>query len=182
VLTITSAGGAATGTYTLVTAPGGIIGSAPATLNLPVDWVATVSISGNSLLLDVTEVTQVPSSAYEQWLVEFYGTNNVDDAQITSNGINTIREAYIIGLNPTNAANQFVLTGDEASVGTGTMVLSWTSNPGRVYNLYWSSNMLGGADSFQLLHSNIPWNANSFTNTEHNGLDQGFYRIEVQLE
>jgi len=42
--------------------------------------------------------------------------------------------------------------------------------------------MLGGADSFQLLHSNLPWNANSFTNTEHSGLNQGFYRIDVQLE
>ena len=53
-LTITSTGGAGPGTYTLLTAPGGINGNAPATLNLPSGWAATVSVSGNSLLLNVT--------------------------------------------------------------------------------------------------------------------------------
>ena len=42
-LTITSSGGASTGLYTLLTAPGGITGSAPATLILPGSWAATVS-------------------------------------------------------------------------------------------------------------------------------------------
>jgi len=53
-LTITSSGGASPGTYTLVSAPGGITGNAPAALNLPADWAATVSKIGNNLVLDVT--------------------------------------------------------------------------------------------------------------------------------
>ncbi len=53
-LTINSASGAEPGTYTLLTAPGGITGSAPATLNLPAGWLASVSISGNDLQLIVT--------------------------------------------------------------------------------------------------------------------------------
>ena len=53
-LTITSSGGAAPGIYTLITGGNNITGSAPATLNLPANWAATVSISGNSLLLNVT--------------------------------------------------------------------------------------------------------------------------------
>jgi len=53
-LTITSSGGATIGTYTLVTGGNTIIGSAPATVNLPTDWTGSVSISGNSLLLEVT--------------------------------------------------------------------------------------------------------------------------------
>lgn len=57
VLTITSTGGAAPGIYTLLTGPGGITGSAPATLVLPSGWTATVSILGNNLLLDVTSIT-----------------------------------------------------------------------------------------------------------------------------
>ena len=52
-LTITSVGGASPGLYTLITGGNNITGVAPATLNLPVGWVATVSISGNSLLLNV---------------------------------------------------------------------------------------------------------------------------------
>ena len=42
------------GTYTLITGGNNITGVAPATLNLPSNWVATVSISGNSLLLNLT--------------------------------------------------------------------------------------------------------------------------------
>ena len=53
-LTITTSGGATPGIYTLVTGGNNITGVAPATLNLPVGWAATVSISGNNLLLNVT--------------------------------------------------------------------------------------------------------------------------------
>ena len=53
-LTITSSGGASPKIYTLVTGGNSIGGAAPATLNLPVGWAATVSISGNSLLLIIT--------------------------------------------------------------------------------------------------------------------------------
>jgi uncharacterized repeat protein (TIGR02543 family) len=56
VLTITSSGGAEPGTYTLVTAPGGITGNAPATLNLPGGWFGTTTIVGNDLVLIVTSV------------------------------------------------------------------------------------------------------------------------------
>lgn len=53
-LTITTSGGAVPGNYTLVTAPGGITGNEPATLNLPEGWLATVSKVGNDLVLNVT--------------------------------------------------------------------------------------------------------------------------------
>jgi len=52
-LTITSSSGAAPGIYTLVTGGNNITGVAPATVNLPAGWTANVSISGNSLILDV---------------------------------------------------------------------------------------------------------------------------------
>jgi autotransporter-associated beta strand protein len=64
VLTITSASGASPGNYILLTAPAGISGVDPATLNLPANWAATVSISGNNLLLKVTSTGQ---SAYQAW-------------------------------------------------------------------------------------------------------------------
>jgi len=53
-LTITSSGGAEPGTYVLVTGGSVITGAAPAIVNLPEDWIATTSISGNSLLLNLT--------------------------------------------------------------------------------------------------------------------------------
>ena len=55
VLTITSAGGATTGLYTLATAAGGIFGSAPTTVNLPVGWTADApQIVGNDLKINIT--------------------------------------------------------------------------------------------------------------------------------
>jgi uncharacterized repeat protein (TIGR02543 family) len=178
VLSITSSGGAAPGSYTLFTAPGGITGSAPTTLILPAGWAATASISGNSLLLKVTSVGW--TTAYAQWIVGFYATNSVNDTQLSSNGVNTIREAYIIGLNPTNATGRFEISVSGAPAGS--MALNWNSTSGRLYNVYWSTNLLGGAASFQLLRSNILWSANVFTNTEHISEKCGFYRIDVQLE
>lgn len=56
VLTITSEGGASEGKYELITAPGGISGAAPATLNLPDGWQATVAIEGNALVLDLASI------------------------------------------------------------------------------------------------------------------------------
>jgi autotransporter-associated beta strand protein len=56
VLTITSQGGASVGKYRLLTAPGGIVGTAPDTLSLPEGWAGSVSIAGNELVLDLTSV------------------------------------------------------------------------------------------------------------------------------
>ncbi len=55
-LTITSPGGTERGSYTLLTGGNNLTGVAPAIVNLPAGWVATVSMSGNSLLLNVTAV------------------------------------------------------------------------------------------------------------------------------
>jgi uncharacterized repeat protein (TIGR02543 family) len=56
VLTITSASGATPGTYVLITGGNNISGVAPATVNLPANWSATVSISTNSLLLVLNSI------------------------------------------------------------------------------------------------------------------------------
>ena len=64
------ASGATPGSYTLVTAPGGITGAAPATLNLPAGWAGTVSKSGNDLVLNVTSTG---GSTYASWIRAFPG-------------------------------------------------------------------------------------------------------------
>ena len=58
----------APGVYTLVTTTGGITGDAPATVNLPANWSATASISGDtkSLLLDITSTGTTAFGAWAQ--------------------------------------------------------------------------------------------------------------------
>jgi fibronectin-binding autotransporter adhesin len=76
-LTITSGGGATTGLYTLVTAPGGI-GTLPAfNVILPANWTASPpAVSGNDLVINITSV----GSAYGAWkTANAPGSNPQDD-------------------------------------------------------------------------------------------------------
>lgn len=114
---------------------------------------------------------------YELWL-SGYGFTSDDSGYLSSNGVNTILEAYIAGLDPTDPASVFAVTNIGNQSGA---VITWGGVSGRLYNVYWSSNLLDGAGGFHLLYSNIPWNANSITDTVHSAEDAGFYRIDVQL-
>lgn len=106
VLTITSPGGATPGTYTLATAPGGISGVAPAILNLPVDWVATVEIdgTGNDLLLIVTETGTPSSSPFDTWADGTFANGTLTDKTPTgdddSDGLSNLLE-FAFGTDPT---------------------------------------------------------------------------------
>ncbi|OYV04283.1 MAG: hypothetical protein CFE26_17730, partial [Verrucomicrobiales bacterium VVV1] len=82
VLTINGTSGASPGTYTLLTAPGGITGDVPATVNLPADWVATVSIVGNDLVLDVTSVDSTTPTLVG--IVDDRGGNTIDGNTIVN--------------------------------------------------------------------------------------------------
>lgn len=107
-LTITSSSGASPGTYILITGGNNITGSAPATVNLPAGWGATVSISGNSLLLNVTS-TGGPGS------VDHFTISSIASPQTVGNPINGI---MITAQDATNAtASDF--TGTVAFGGTG---------------------------------------------------------------
>lgn len=57
VLAITSTNGATVGKYPLLTAPGGILGTPPTTLHLPEGWQGSASIEGNTLILDLTAIS-----------------------------------------------------------------------------------------------------------------------------
>lgn len=100
-----TSGTPAIGVYTLVTAAGGISGAAPATLNLPVDWAATVSISGDgkSLLLDVTSIGA--ASDYDTWAGGYLPDNVSDPAADFDGDVLSNFQEYAFGLNPTSGAS-----------------------------------------------------------------------------
>jgi len=59
-------------------------------------------------------------------------------------------------------------------------ILQWQPwSSGRVYTVQWSTNLL---ENFQPLETNIPWMANSFTDSVHNPGSLNFYKIDVQLD
>ncbi len=103
------------------------------------------------------------------WETQYYGgATNAVATNICANGLNTVLEAYIAGLNPTNSTSIFELSNLRN-------VLGWDAVSGRVYAVFWTSNLLSG---FQCLETNV---TGSFTDTVHEADQKGFYKIKVEL-
>ena len=112
----------------------------------------------------------------DEWEVRYFGNiNRAVATAICSNGFNTIREAYIAGLDPNDAAAFFEMDGNRTAEKS---VLWWNATSGRVYSVYFSTNLMSG---FQPLETNIPWTAGAFTDSVHNAQRQLFYKVDVQL-
>ncbi len=112
----------------------------------------------------------------DEWENNWFGHLDVNPGDSASNGVNTVFEAYIAGLDPASPTNRFLLS---SVFSPSSSVLSWNSLSGRVYTVYWTSNLL---DSFQTLETNVSWTPAIFTDTTHAAEDKGFYKIEVELE
>lgn len=103
-------------------------------------------------------------------LFYFGGSTNANPSAMASNGVNTILEAYVAGLNPTNSESFF-------DVGfTNGFVIQWNAVSGRVYSIFGTTNLPAG---FQPLETNILWPQSSWTDTVNRS--KGFYKIDVQL-
>lgn len=108
----------------------------------------------------------------DDWELQYFGgITNVVPSAMAANGINTIYETYVARLNPTNPDSRFTVSNDWNS-------LHWNAVSGRVYSVYWTTNLLNG---FQPLETNILWPQNSWTGQVENSQDAGFYRVQVRL-
>ena len=109
----------------------------------------------------------------DYWESQHYGSpTSAVPIDAASNGVDTVYSAYIAGIDPMNPTNYFELSNLRN-------VLQWVGVSGRVYNIYWTSNLL---ENFQTLETNVLWTSAIFTDTLHSAQEKGFYKIEVQLE
>jgi hypothetical protein len=111
----------------------------------------------------------------DDWERTHGGNQNPD--RTCSNGVNSILQAYIAGLDPNDPTNQFSTSVLRSP--TSENVLRWNATSGRVYAVYYSTNLISG---FQPLETNIPWSAGCFTDAVHNASGQLFYKLDVRLE
>jgi 3-phytase len=103
----------------------------------------------------------------------FGGTTAADPSAISSNGVNTLQECYIADINPVDP-DAFFLISDLRPL---TSVLSWNASSGRVYSVYWTSNLVSG---FPVLPFASNLTSGVYTDLLHTA-EEGFYRIEVQV-
>ena len=101
-LAITAGESVSVGTYTLITAAGGIVGALPA-LSLPAGWSAILQTSGNDLQLVVVSTGLTP---LQNWRQSHFGTaansgNAADSADADGDGLPNLVE-YALGSSPTN--------------------------------------------------------------------------------
>jgi len=106
------------------------------------------------------------------WEDMYFGDpTNANPSALCSNGVNTIRQAYIAGFDPTDPDAFFGITGHTRNL------IQWNAVSGRVYNVYWTTNLLNG---FQTLETNCT--GGIITDTLHNAAGKCFYKIDVRLE
>lgn len=110
------------------------------------------------------------------WEMQYFGTETAaDPAAMASNGVDTILQAYVADLDPTNATAFFNVT--ELDSTTDGFVVHWVPVEGRVYSVYRAINL---TDGFTPAASNLLWPQSSWTDTVNRV--EGFYQIEVQLQ
>ncbi|RKX44290.1 MAG: hypothetical protein DRP64_06795, partial [Verrucomicrobia bacterium] len=106
-------------------------------------------------------------------LLHFGNITNAVASAPAANGLNTLLETYVAGLDPNDPNSTFT-----ASI-LPTSILQWDAVSGRVYSVYYSTNLL---ESFQPLETNIPWTAGGFTDSVHGAKGQMFYKTRVELD
>ncbi len=110
------------------------------------------------------------------WETSYFGDLSPNPGDLSSNGVDTVYSAYVAGLDPTSLTNRFMLS----VIQSPPAVLGWNASSGRVYTIYWTSNLLSGFGS--PLTNGLPWTPAIFTDSTHSAEDKGFYKIEVELE
>jgi hypothetical protein len=122
----------------------------------------------------VTSVPDTDSDGIPDWWEQqhFGNITNANPDAMCSNGVHSIFQAYIAGIDPQDPVACFELCNTRN-------ILEWTAVSGRVYTIYWTTNLL---DGFHCLESNIIWNAGSFTDSVHSADGQGFYKLDVRLD
>jgi hypothetical protein len=118
----------------------------------------------------LTTTNGTPYPWLDQYGLTDYEADDVLDQD--ADGLLTWQE-YIAGTVPTNKASSFIVTQSPADV------LNWTAVPGRVYSVYWSTDLK--YVGFTSLANNIMPPQNSYTNTTP-GSTVNFYRMRVRLQ
>ncbi|MEI8207095.1 MAG: leucine-rich repeat protein, partial [Kiritimatiellales bacterium] len=140
----------------------------------------SANVSGNQAYADNFEmigmVAATPSAdgdgngLPDWWEQQHFGGTGVNPNAVCSNRVNTVIQAYVAGLNPTNSSARFGITNHSRNL------IQWNAVSGRVYNVYWTTNLMNG---FQTLQTN--YTGGAITDSVRSAASKCFYKIDVRL-
>jgi hypothetical protein len=139
--------------------------------DVPTEWGGCVTALWDGTLADA-DYDGLPDS----WEQIYFEGISVDSDNICSNGINTVLEAYIAGLDPTNVASIFEVTSQRTASGTE---LTWSGISNRLYYVLFSTNLL---NDFTAIAFDLKVPQNHYTDTNSTDRINGYYKVEVGME
>jgi len=107
----------------------------------------------------------------DDWEEFFYGANPPSASSMCSNGVNTVKEAYVAGIDPTDPNSRFFVQVDPV-----TGALSWPLAYGRTYSIFWTPDL---STPFSWV-ADVSWTDGFYLDAEHDSEGAGFYKVEVQ--
>lgn len=115
------------------------------------------------------------------WWEELYfdGVTNANAGALAANGLNTLLECYVAGIDPTVASAHFeisALTGHQNG-----FVIQWSPVSGRVYQVLWSTNLMQ-EPAFSPFAQAIPWTQSAYTDVLYQAEPAMYYQLKVGLE
>lgn len=110
--------------------------------------------------------------------LHFGGTGLVSGNESASNGVNTVMECYIAGLDPNDLYDTFTV--ESTNPASPNMVIQWTPVAGRVVNIYTSTNLVTG--HFEPLYGPIEWPQASYTADFQNVEAPRYIQVEILME
>ena len=118
----------------------------------------------------------------DAWLTD-HGLNATNSAgAATPGGGATFGEAYLHDIDPTlpAPAGFNAIVESERTVGSGVQLHVDPSSTGRVYDIFWRTNLLD-ASEWTGLNLNLPGNGGNLVLSVTNSTDQRYYRTGVKL-
>jgi len=144
-------------------------------------WVSSVTaLHGLLQVMPPSDLDSDGDGIPDQWELQYSdgATNLIATIDPDGDGFDNFHE-YIAGTNPTNYDPFAVSHIEQSILDPQDIILRWNGVSGRVYNIYWTTNLL---DGFTQIQTNVSWAGGCFTDRVHHVESTGFYKVDVQLK